>query len=123
MQKKPVILIVEDDEATLKMYKQIFDVAGFVVFEAQDGKKAIEIAVEKKPDVILLDILLPVMDGISVIKNIRGTLDIKNTPIVAITSLDLENAKNSFDVSLVNELLSKIEHSPLEILEKVKKLV
>ncbi|MBP7859632.1 response regulator [Patescibacteria group bacterium] len=123
MEKKPVILIVEDDEATLKMYKQIFDTAGFVVFEAIDGKKAVNLAVEKKPDVILLDLLLPIMDGISVIKNIRDISEVKNTPIVAVTSMDIESAKNSFDISLVTDLLSKIEYSPLAILEKVRKLL
>lgn len=123
MLKQPVILIVEDDTATLKMYKDIFENAKFVVFDAEDGKKAVEIAREKKPDVILLDLLIPIMDGISVIKNIRSNQETKEIPIVAITSMDITTAKNSFDLSQITALLSKLENSPLDVLEKIKSII
>ena len=65
------ILIVEDDKSFLWILRQGFEAEGFSVVFAQDGEEALEMAVSEKPDLILLDILLPKMDGITMAKKLK----------------------------------------------------
>jgi two-component system alkaline phosphatase synthesis response regulator PhoP len=92
------ILIVEDDKALLWILKQAFDEAGFSVVYAQDGQEGVEMAQLEHPDLIMLDILMPKMDGIEAAKQIRK-IGIA-TPIIFLTNLnDLQHISKAVEAT------------------------
>ncbi|MCK5003844.1 MAG: response regulator [Candidatus Aminicenantes bacterium] len=83
---KANILIIEDNEQNLYLITFILESRGHTIIPAMDGESGIRIAGEIKPDIILLDIQLPGLDGYEVAKRLRNNPDLKNIPIVAVTS-------------------------------------
>ena len=80
------ILIIEDNEQNLYLLTFLLEKHGYRIEAAQDGHSGIEKAVRIKPDLILLDIQLPVMDGYAVARKLKGFPELSKTPIVAVTS-------------------------------------
>jgi CheY-like chemotaxis protein len=83
---KQKILIIEDNEQNLYLLTFIVEKHGYEVSAARDGKEGLEMAQRIKPDLILLDIQLPVMDGYAVAGELRKNKDLAGIPIVAVTS-------------------------------------
>ena len=83
---KKVILIVEDDLKSLKLFRDLLQASGYTTLEATNGKKAVELAREKKPELILMDIQMPVMDGFEATKIFKADAETRNIPVVALTS-------------------------------------
>ncbi|MFH1783570.1 MAG: response regulator [bacterium] len=82
-----LILIVEDNFKNLKLFRDLLELKGFKVLGAQTGKEAINILGEQKPELILMDILLPDINGLEAVKLLKAKPDTKDIPIVALTSL------------------------------------
>jgi len=82
------ILVVEDDELTLKMLSDTLRAEGFFVFEAMDGSEALDVALKQCPDLILLDIVIPEIDGMTVFKRLREAGCCKDTTIILLTNLE-----------------------------------
>ena len=80
------VLLVEDVEDTRLFMRIELEEQGFIVLEAENGQVAVETAVREKPDVILMDLTLPLMDGFTATKLIRQNEALKNIPIIAITA-------------------------------------
>jgi two-component system, cell cycle response regulator DivK len=80
------VLLVEDVEDTRHFMRLELEEQGFIVFEAENGQVAVETAAREKPDVILMDLTLPLMDGFTAAKLIRQNDALKNVPIIAITA-------------------------------------
>ena len=80
------LLVVEDFEDTRLVLRWQLEEQGFIVFEAENGEVAVETAIREKPDVILMDLTLPLMDGFAATKLIRQNNDLKNVPVIAITA-------------------------------------
>lgn len=80
------VLLVEDFEDTRLFMRLALEDQGFIVFEAEDGQKAVENANREKPDVILMDLTMPRMDGFAAAKLIRQNDQLKDVPIIAITA-------------------------------------
>ena len=80
------VLLVEDFEDTLLFMRLALEDHGFIVFEAENGQSAVENANREKPDVILMDLTMPLMDGFAAAKLIRQNEQLKNVPIIAITA-------------------------------------
>ena len=80
------VLLVEDVEDTRHFMRLELEEQGFIVFEAENGQVGVEIAAREKPDVILMDLTLPLMDGFTATKLIRQNDALKNVPIIAITA-------------------------------------
>jgi CheY-like chemotaxis protein len=80
------VLLVEDFEDTRLVMRLQLEDKGFLVFEAENGQVAVETAIREKPDVILMDLTLPLMDGFAATKLIRQNEGLKNVPIIAITA-------------------------------------
>ncbi len=94
--KKGTVLIIEDNEQNLYLMRFLLEKNGFKVLEARDGPQGIRSALELLPDMILIDIQLPLMDGYSVTMELRKNKTLEKTPIIAVTSYampgDRENA-------------------------------
>ena len=86
-ENKKVVLIVDDEQTIVDMLRYDLEKEGYKTLEANDGEKAVEIALNQKPNLVLLDIMLPKMDGLAVCKRIRQTL---NIPILMISAKDEE---------------------------------
>jgi CheY-like chemotaxis protein len=80
------ILLVEDFEDTRLFMRLELEHQGFIVFEAENGQAGVETAIRENPDVILMDLTLPLMDGFAAAKLIRQNENLKTVPIIAITA-------------------------------------
>lgn len=80
------VLLVEDFEDTRLFMRLELEEQGFIVFEAENGQVAVETAARERPDVILMDLTLPLMDGFAATKLIRQNEQLKNVPIIAVTA-------------------------------------
>jgi len=80
------VLLVDDVEDTRLFLRLALEDHGFIVFEAENGQKAVENADRDKPDVILMDLTMPLMDGFAAAKLIRQNENLKHVPIIAITA-------------------------------------
>jgi len=115
------ILIVEDEEILAQMYKERLEKEGFEVFLASNSKKGLKLAREEKPDLILLDILLPDEDGISFLKELRKESSISEILVVALSNYDdPKSKKDAFSLG-VKEYLIKTDYTPKQVVERVKK--
>ena len=90
---KKTILVVDDEQSIRELLVYNLQKEGYNTIEAEDGLTAVELATNEKPDLILLDVMLPKMDGISVCKRIRYALNISNIPIIMISAKDTESDK------------------------------
>ena len=90
---KKTILVVDDEDNIRDLLVFNLQKEGYNTLEAQDGIAAVDMALEQKPDLILLDVMIPKLDGISVCKKIRYALNISNIPILMISAKDSESDK------------------------------
>ena len=80
------VLLVEDFEDTRLFMRLELEEQGFIVFEAENGQVAVDMAIRERPDVILMDLTLPLMDGFEATKLIRQHDGLKNVPVIAVTA-------------------------------------
>jgi CheY-like chemotaxis protein len=86
----PTVLVAEDSTDTRIMLKRAFELKGYRVFEAADGQEALDIARDYRPSLIVIDLNMPVLDGLETIKNFRELeAEGDHTPIVAITAYNV----------------------------------
>ncbi|HKP84713.1 MAG TPA: response regulator [Blastocatellia bacterium] len=83
------VLLVEDFEDSRFSLSKLLEIEGYEVLEAGDGAQAVELALDRKPDLILMDLSLPVIDGLSATRQIRENEAMKSVPIIALTAHDL----------------------------------
>ncbi len=100
------ILIVEDDTALSDVLVERFQNEGFDVIKAKDGEEALAVALEEQPDLILLDIVMPKMSGLDVLKQLRTDERGKNIPVMMLTNLsDSESVKDALASDAVDILV------------------
>lgn len=87
------ILVVEDNEQNAVLFKDILALHGYEVIEARNGEEAVKKAVEEKPDLVLMDIQLPVMDGMTAARAIKADPAARDIKIIAVTSYALKGDK------------------------------
>jgi two-component system cell cycle response regulator DivK len=80
------VLIVEDVDDSRYFMRLELEQLGYLVIEAEDGKKAVELALQERPDIILMDLTLPVLDGLAAAAMIRSHDDMRDVPIIAVTA-------------------------------------
>ena len=105
MKKK--ILIVEDDADLVYILQRLMGLLGHDTIVAKTGKEAVKIAASKLPDLIILDIMIPEMDGFEVSRKIRANLETKGIPIIAVTALTAFKDKQKCFQSGCNEYIPK----------------
>lgn len=120
--EKPTILIVEDEEILLRAMHLLFHDSGYTVASATDGEEGLKMAERLEPDVLLLDLLMPKMNGFDVLKNIKANPKLKNIPVIILSNLgdttDIERAmalgaqeyfvKASTDLAVLENKVKKI---------------
>lgn len=120
MSKKKKILIVEDNPANLKMLKLILENVDCEILEAVDGKEALAVSIEKVPDLILMDIQIPLIDGLEVTRRLRKMEGFTKTPIVALTAFAMEKDEQAGLDAGCSEYMVK-PFSTTKLLKIVKK--
>jgi CheY-like chemotaxis protein len=83
------VLLVDDFEDSRFSLSKLLEIEGYEVLEAGDGAQAVELALDRKPDLILMDLSLPIIDGLSATRQIRQNEAMKSVPIIALTAHDL----------------------------------
>jgi len=116
------ILIAEDEEVLLNVLKDRFEAEGWEVTTARDGEEAVESIKKIRPDLVLLDLLMPKKDGFEVLKEIRGDPEFKTLPIIVVLSNlgSDEDIKKALSLG-ANDYFVKTQHPMSEIVEKAKK--
>ena len=121
MENNKKILIVEDDTFLVKMYLERLQDEGYKVAVASNGEEGLQKAEFDKPDLILLDMILPKMNGFDFLKEIKSKSDLKDIPVVILSNLGQDQ-----DVKLGKELgavdyLVKTQHPLTGVVEKISK--
>ena len=89
MRKRKIrVLVVDDDEDTLRVYDKTLSDAGYAVLMARNGKESVEKARKEKPDVIIMDIMMPEADGINSIRKLKGNESTRSIPVIVATSVE-----------------------------------
>ena len=118
---KQKILLVEDDGFLASIYSQKLELEGYEVTFATNGEDGLKLAQKDHPDLLLLDLLMPKMDGFSVLKALKEDPKTKNAPVILLTNLGQEE-----DIARGKEMgsvgyLVKANITPAEVVEQVKK--
>lgn len=117
---KAKLLLIEDDITLVKMYQRKFESDGFEVAVAYDGLEGLEKASKEKPDLILLDIMLPKLDGLALFKKMRSQPTTFNTPVILLTNFGQEDAVfECFKLGAVDYLV-KADVTPQQVVQKVE---
>ena len=119
----PVIVLVEDDKQLLEMYKERFKKENFIVEVAVDGDEAIKVIDRERPDVVLLDLMLPKKGGINVLQIIKSNPETKDIPVMILTAYPQEEYKDATLQDGAVDFISKSEVMPKEVVERVKKVI
>jgi DNA-binding response OmpR family regulator len=114
------LLIVEDDEFTAMAYQQRFTKEGFQVDVASDGESGIEMIYSKKPDVVLLDLMLPRLNGVEFLKTIRSQPGFRHLPIVVLSNAFLSNMIQEAWQAGASQIIPKTGHSLKQIVAMVR---
>jgi two-component system, cell cycle response regulator DivK len=113
------ILVVEDQEDNRQILRDLLGNAGYELSEAENGEEAIAAVARRRPDLILMDIQLPIMDGYEATRRIRTNSDLKSVPIIAVTSYALAGDENKALAAGCDGYVSK-PYSPRDLLAKVR---
>jgi two-component system, OmpR family, alkaline phosphatase synthesis response regulator PhoP len=114
------ILLVEDEKILAEMYKAKFVQAGFEVIWAFEAEEALDLVKRERPDLIVLDILLPKENGIAFLTWLRKDPEISQTPVVAFSNYDDPETKREAFKLGVKDYLIKTSYTPQEIVDKAK---
>lgn len=115
------ILVVDDEDSVREIYRHEFLNNGYTVVVAQDGEEGLLKAGEEKPDIMLLDIMLPKMSGIEVLRALKENELTKKIPVLLLTNLGEETIiKEGFELGADGYLL-KVSYTPSQVVDEVKK--
>ena len=120
MSKK--ILVVEDTEDNRQILRDLLGMAGYDMIEAHDGAEGVAQATAHKPDLILMDIQMPVMDGYEATRQIKANPELKAIPIVAVTSYALSGDEEKARAAGCDGYIAK-PYSPRQMLAKVREVL
>ncbi len=116
MKKK--VLIVEDDLKNQKLFRDILEKVGYKIILASDGEQGVQLAQAEKPDLILMDIQLPVKDGLTATREIKGNPQISHIPVWALTAMAMKGDKELVRAAGCDDYISK----PVQLSNLIEKL-
>ncbi len=115
------ILIIEDEKMLAEMYRDRFTHEGFEVYSAFDAEEGMEMVKKIKPDLILLDILLPRANGTDFLEDLRKDKDLAETKVIAYSNYDDAKSKEVAEELGAKEYLIKTNYTPKEVVEIVRR--
>jgi DNA-binding response OmpR family regulator len=119
------ILIIEDDTNLIDLYETKFRLEKYTVLTADDGEAGVKKAVESQPDVIMLDILMPHVNGFEVLKKLKDHKETKDIPVLVYTNLGSSDSDEKRELAFslgAADYLVKALHEPESIVERVNQL-
>jgi len=123
MEEGKVILLVDDDLTLREMYEERLKAEGFDIIQASNGEEAIKKAKENKPNIILLDIMMPKINGFDVLKEVKADPDLKEIPVIVLTALiqDVDRVQGK-KLGAVDYIV-KSETMPGEVIAKIQNAI
>lgn len=121
MAKKGKILLIEDDQLMIKLYKTKFDLEGYELSIAESGPKGLKSASSDPPDVILLDIVMPRMNGYEILRRLKRDPKTKNIPVLILTALsgEAEEVQKAKQLGAL-DFIKKSAYTTQEVIDKVQ---
>ena len=120
--KRARILVVDDEPEIVKAIRTNLEMEGYEVLEAYNGPDALRIAREERPDLMVLDVLMPEMDGWEVLEKMRADPEFRDTPVIMLTALaQAHDIARSWEVGADSHLVKPFD--PLELITLVKRLL
>jgi two-component system, cell cycle response regulator DivK len=116
------ILVVEDTEDNRQILRDLLNAAGYELIEAVDGEAGVAMAGQHKPDLVLMDIQLPLIDGYEATRRIKADPALAHIPIVAVTSYALSGDEDKARAAGCNAYIAK-PYSPRQLLAKVREFL
>ena len=110
------VLVVEDNEKNMKLFRDVLEASGYRLLEATTGEQAMELAVEQQPNLVLMDIQLPDIDGVDALGRLRADARTASIPVVALTAQAMHGDRERFLDAGFDAYISK----PVDIVEFVK---
>jgi DNA-binding response OmpR family regulator len=117
------IAIVEDDAAIAQMYRMKFEAEGFIVETAENGKFGLQLAEEMRPDVMLLDLMMPEMNGDEMLAQMRATDWGRDIKVIILTNMGEQEAPETLQNLNVLSFIVKADMTPRQVAELVQKYV
>lgn len=115
------IAIIEDDQAISQMYRIKFEAEGYTVETAGDGRAGLDLCLEFQPDIILLDLMMPEMNGDEMLAALRKTEWGKTVKVIVLTNMGEQEAPDTLKTLGVNAFIVKADMTPRQVAELVKK--
>ena len=116
------ILLIEDDSIIVRMYQRKFEMEGYKIETAYDGKEGLEKAKASKPNIILLDIMIPKIEGLEVLKKLKEEKNTKNIPVIILSNLAGKEVQQGLQLG-AKDYLVKSKYTPAQVVEKVKNIL
>lgn len=121
--KKPRLLLIEDNPDTRQIYKDVFEKDGFEVLQAEDGEKGLKYAEATIPDVILLDVMLPKLNGFDLLKRLRSRTETQKIPVMIFSAIgDVSDRAKAAELG-VTEYSIKAFNSPKQVVNRLRTLL
>lgn len=121
--EQKIILVVEDDNFLLSMYATKLNLENYKVLQATTGVQALKVVAKDLPDLILLDLKLPEMDGFEVLKNLKASQETKGVPVIVLTNYsEKEHIDQCFSLGAADYLI-KAHFVPSEVVSKIKRIL
>lgn len=121
--KRAKILIIEDDLFLSSIYVTKIEKSGYETLVCEDGEKGWELVQKEKPDLVLLDILLPKISGFDILKKMKATPELKDIPVILLTNLRRESeVEEGLKLGAVDYLI-KAHFTPVEVIRKIEKVL
>jgi len=115
-----LILFIEDEEAFQKTFGEILSEEGYKIISAAEGVTGLDLAKKEKPDLILLDLILPKKDGFEVLRDLKADANTKNIPVIVLSVLEsYEDIQKAIELGATSYLI-KANYTPQEVVSKVK---
>ncbi len=119
----PRILLVEDDINLRDIYMARLQAEQYEIMSASDGEEALAVAVKQKPDLILLDVMMPKISGFDVLDILRSTPEIKNTKVIIMTALNQESDKRRGEALGADRYLIKSQVTLEDVVRTIKEVL
>ena len=104
---RKTILIVEDNELNMKLFNDVLQAHGYNTLQTKDGRDAIALALEHKPDLILMDIQLPKVSGLEITRQIKSNDTLRHVPVIAVTAFAMQGDKKMIMESGCDSYIAK----------------